>query len=270
MSGPIKADGAGTILDLVGLLVSRGLSMDVSLSTAAEVDRLFGLSARASAPTEAQRKKWREKKQRQRARKSGVPGGHDPKHILTINESKIQSSQKKVRKSETDGGTSPGDINDGWPEDFLDQFWKLFPPYRRESKKLVGAKLAKLRKEKTVEWENLIEAVRQFAATNPGEYAPAPLVWLNKGRWDREYGSTGGANAGPNRANGVGGSADVFTAAARRRTGSAFGRDGRAPGAEDPASHGRRSDAPGSDPRGSEEFAFDLDLRAERVDPVRR
>lgn len=84
--------------------------------------------------------------------------------------------------------------DDGWPDDFLDQFWTAFPPYRREGKRKVGEKLARLRRDRVVPWTELIGAVRRFAATNPGEFAPAPMVWLNGERWDREYGNRGGAN----------------------------------------------------------------------------
>lgn len=254
---------------LVRLLLSTGLSPETSLGTVRKIDEIVGFTARASASSEKQRERWRLKKQRQRNRDANVPGGQKVEVISSINESKSKRSNKKKDNLEMSPGDVPGGQNDGWPEDFLDQFWKLFPPYRRESKKLVGAKLARLRKEKTVEWEYLIEAVRRFAATNPGEYAPAPLVWLNKGRWDREYGSTGGTDARANRANGVGGAADVFAAAARRRQGAADRGVGRSSGAEAPISHGRRGDVAGFDPRGGPQPAFDLDLRAEPVDPVR-
>ena len=89
---------------------------------------------------------------------------------------------------------APEAAGDGWPDDFLEQFWKSFPPYRREGKRKVGEKLARLRRDKTIEWDALIGAVHRFAATSPGEYAPAPLVWLNGERWDREYGKPGGSN----------------------------------------------------------------------------
>ena len=79
-------------------------------------------------------------------------------------------------------------VDDDWPPDYLDQFWRAFPPFRRQAKAKVGIKLAKIRKEGQVTWAILFDGLRKFAATNPGEYAPAPMVWLNDGRWDREYG----------------------------------------------------------------------------------
>ena len=80
------------------------------------------------------------------------------------------------------------DEGDDWPPDYLDQFWRAFPPFRRQAKAKVGVKLAKIRKEGQITWAVLFDGVQKFAATNPGEYAPAPMVWLNDGRWDREYG----------------------------------------------------------------------------------
>ena len=81
------------------------------------------------------------------------------------------------------------DEGDDWPPDYLEQFWQAFPPFRREGKAKVGEKLKQLRKKGKVTWDTLIGGVRKFAATNPGEFAPAPMVWLNGGRWDREYGT---------------------------------------------------------------------------------
>jgi hypothetical protein len=81
-----------------------------------------------------------------------------------------------------------GEIDDDWPEDYLEQFWKQFPPFRRQARAKVGQKLAKIRAAGAVTWQVLFAGVLKFAATNPGEYAPAPMVWLNDGRWDREYG----------------------------------------------------------------------------------
>lgn len=80
------------------------------------------------------------------------------------------------------------DEGDDWPSDYVDQFWNAFPPFRREGKAKVGEKLKKLRKEGKVTWDTIIGGVRKYVATNPGEYACAPIVWLNGGKWDREYG----------------------------------------------------------------------------------
>jgi Helix-turn-helix domain len=81
---------------------------------------------------------------------------------------------------------------DDWPADAADQFWLAFPPFRRQARAKVAAKLARIRKEK-VTWATVFGGLLKFSATNPGEFAPAPMVWLNEGRWDREYG-TGGFN----------------------------------------------------------------------------
>lgn len=111
-----------------------------------------------------------------------------------VNPPLLNTESNKELMVSSQAREEPGD---GWPDDFLDQFWTAFPPYRREGKRKVGEKLARLRRDKVVAWTDLIGAVLRFAATNPGEYAPAPMVWLNGERWDREYGpaqATGGLN----------------------------------------------------------------------------
>jgi hypothetical protein len=123
--------------------------------------------------------------------KTGVTSGQkpgSPAATMVASKESINNQELSVLDS------TPPRANDGWPDDFLDQFWTAFPPYRREGKRKVGEKLARLRRDRVVPWTELIGAVRRFAATNPGEFAPAPMVWLNGERWDREYGNRGGAN----------------------------------------------------------------------------
>lgn len=102
--------------------------------------------------------------------------------------------QLEVRKEKNPATPKAPPINDGWPSDFVDQFWKAFPPFRRQAKAKVAVKLARIRGEGKVAWQTIFDGVRKFAATNPGEFAPAPMVWLNDGRWDRVYGSKGDFN----------------------------------------------------------------------------
>lgn len=109
-----------------------------------------------------------------------------------LQEQEQEEVKEKIREKKNTA-TPP---DDGWPEDHLEQFWAAFPPYRRESKRKCGEKLARIRASKVVAWEVLIGAVRRFAATNPGEYAPAPMVWLNNERWDREFGGSNGKAQG--------------------------------------------------------------------------
>lgn len=115
---------------------------------------------------------------------------------------------------------APGD---GWPEDFVDQFWQAFPPYRRAGKAQVTVKLMRLRKAKTVTWDELIEGVRRYAASEPGEYASGPMPWLNGAKWDGEY-KTGGNNNATNR-NGSAGRGSGFSVAAARLRSNLAGRE---------------------------------------------
>jgi hypothetical protein len=212
-------ESATPICDLIEELLSRG---DSPPGTIFEVARKLEASlagpARDSGSIERRRERWRLKKARQRASKGGQKGGQSPgtKADPILTTTPIDVGVKK--KKETRRPPVPGDIDD-WPADHLEIFWKQFPPFRRQAKAKVGAKLAKIRASKIVTWATLMNGVLKFAATNPGEYAPAPMVWLNDGRWDREYG-TGGSNA---RANGNGQpprGGDAVFAAARRRAGA--------------------------------------------------
>lgn len=76
---------------------------------------------------------------------------------------------------------------DDWPEDHLAVFWNAYPPYRRTAKKTVAAKLATIRKSGEVTFARLMEGLRRYVATEPGEYAKGPVVWLNGGCWDDVY-----------------------------------------------------------------------------------
>lgn len=91
-----------------------------------------------------------------------------------------QEVSKKVRTPPPPKG------GDGWPSDYLEVFWKLYPPYRRSAKKTVAAKLAVIRKAGDVPWAVLIAGLQRYVDSNPGEYAKGPVVWLNGGCWEDE------------------------------------------------------------------------------------
>jgi hypothetical protein len=86
---------------------------------------------------------------------------------------------------------------DDWPNDYGEQFWNRYPPGRKQDRAKVTAKLAQLRASKTVTWTVLIAGLNRFVLTSPDpKFTAAPIVWLNNGRWDADYGNrTGG---GPN------------------------------------------------------------------------
>jgi hypothetical protein len=119
---------------------------------------------------------------------------HEPKPLIPEPEPEPKPELEKTRVAALE--KMPPEVASDWPQDYVEQFWGNFPPYRRQSKTKVAAKLSRIRSERKVPWEVLFGAVMKFSATNPGEFAPAPMVWLNDGRWDREYGSceNGGSN----------------------------------------------------------------------------
>lgn len=180
------------ICDLIAELLSEGLSPDKAIAAARKVEATLGVTARSSGPEPSQREIWRVKKANQRARQ----GDKSPR---TKAEGVSSNHQLDINNSETESRVVPDVPGDDWPTDYVEQFWKAFPPFRRQAKAKVAAKLGRIRTQtgkQKVTWATLFGGVQKFAATNPGEYAPAPMVWLNDGRWDREYG-TGGSNGTP-------------------------------------------------------------------------
>lgn len=75
---------------------------------------------------------------------------------------------------------------DDWPDDHVEQFWNRYPPFRRSAKKTVAAKLAGIRRRSEVTWERLMAGLDRYVASEPGEFAKGPVVWLNGGCWDDE------------------------------------------------------------------------------------
>lgn len=210
---------ATPICDLIESLLSEGLSPGTVIATARKIEAAMIGTTRSSEEPISQRERWRLKKAAQRAGKPasvpGTSGDIDPEGICTNNKVVLSKSKKKkpdVPLSEGQVGTSLI-ATDDWPEGYFDIFWKAFPPYRREAKAKVAAKLARIRADK-ISWGTLFDGVRKFAATNPGNYAPAPLVWLNGGRWDREYGTQQGGENG--KAQGAGGAKVGFAGIAAR------------------------------------------------------
>lgn len=171
------------ICDLIEELLSQGLSPGTVLIAAKKVE---ASTARASGSDLSQRERWRLKKAWQRKQKRGLSPGTTSDPILS------SKTQNDIKKKESRCPLVPGDKIDDWPVDYVDIFWKAFPPYRRQARVKVAAKLARIRVDGKVTWETLLGGVLKFASTNPGEFAPAPMVWLNDGRWDREYGGKNG------------------------------------------------------------------------------
>lgn len=231
------------LADFVSHLLSLNVPRDKLAETIALAEAAFGRTPRGGVSAEERREKERVRKAAWRANASrAVPGTVPPESI--IESSKTLSSQKKKKSAVPPVPRDNGDNkpDDGWPADFLEQFWQAFPPYRRESKRKVGEKLERIRAEGKVAWGQIIGAARRYAATDPGQYACAPLVWLNGERWDREYGSEAKSNGGSHEANRNGHPATrnsgYATLAARLRRGGA-GRQQRPPAGDEPED-GRR------------------------------
>lgn len=154
--------------------------------------------------------------------------------LLKQNASMTQShTQSKESKEESISRASA--LDDGWPTDYGDQFWLLYP--RRTEKLAAMKKLAALRKSGVVTWADLIAGVKRYAAEKANteqQFIKHPTVWLNKGCWTDEP-ATGG-NYGNRTANPRQTGHDAILAAAHRKA-RALDRDGEMAGS---------TDAPGS------------------------
>ena len=248
------------LCDLFERLLSHGLSPDAVLKEVRIVEEALTKAAIVSRHVSASRDKERIRKANYRKRKRGTGSGTPALDLESSSISKSQESKKKESKKDSQGGTVPSP-EDGWPADYEKQFWESFPKKRRYDQPQVLVLLAKLRREKTVTWEVLFAGLARYVASDPGEYAKAPLPWLRGHRWAADYGkqiSTGGSNGEQsNRRNG--GSSDPILAAARRRGGAMRG-DGQASGREDAIPPSGRMDDGRGGSRGSEEPTLDLDL----------
>lgn len=216
------------ICDLIAKLLSTGLSPGDALDAARIIE---GQPTSRRATLIETREKWRLKKARQRAAKGDKSPG-DKSGVLSSSITKTQNHQKKVTDSECPH--VPGDV---WPDDFGDQFWDAFPKHRRAERAKVYAKLERLRRDGYVDhtkkrqrltWAALLAGLTRYVDSEPGDYAKAPLAWLNAQYWLNEFNRKGASNG--TKAAGAGGAArpdPVASAAAR-----AFGvgrRDGPAP-----------------------------------------
>lgn len=111
---------------------------------------------------------------------------------------------KKESKKESVVPLSHGTLvpTDDWPADYLDVFWREYPPGRKTGKKAVAAKLAGIRKRGEITFERLMAGVRRYAGSSPDpQYTKAPEVWLNKGCWYDEISLFGGRESAKPRGN---------------------------------------------------------------------
>jgi hypothetical protein len=86
-----------------------------------------------------------------------------------------------------------------WPEDYREQFWKLYPKKRGDSKKEALTKLDKIHKDDEVEFVDLMAGLRFYAERMNAEvkedaknekFIAAAVVWLNQARWETESAPT--------------------------------------------------------------------------------
>lgn len=90
-----------------------------------------------------------------------------------IREDKIIEDKKEARVTALD---------DGWPSDFREQFWNLYP--HKIGKADAIAKLERIRK-RGVPWAVLMDGLRRYIATKPVDRPWCnPATWLNQARWE--------------------------------------------------------------------------------------
>jgi hypothetical protein len=94
-------------------------------------------------------------------------------------------SEGKVRRKEDACTNSASELHYEYDIDYsFDQFWSLFPAGRKKSKGL--ARVAFEKALEKVSFDVLIEAVRQYAASDEGRgpYVKMPSTWLNQECWE--------------------------------------------------------------------------------------
>src|SRR5687768_1940739 len=73
-------------------------------------------------------------------------------------------------------------LDDGWPSDFREQFWNLYP--HKIGKSDAIAKLERIRK-RGVAWAVLMDGLRRYIATKPVDRPWCnPATWLSQARWE--------------------------------------------------------------------------------------
>jgi len=121
---------------------------------------------------------------------------------LFSNENRVPASKPKPAKPKVVVKPAADPVDDGWPADYLEQFWNAFPPFRRTAKDAVGKKLAAIRKAGNVTWSTLWAGLARYAMSDPGEFAKAPVSWLNAQGWQGVYKiQNGGTNETDRRFN---------------------------------------------------------------------
>ena len=88
-------------------------------------------------------------------------------------------TEQKTEKKETRASAL---VDDGWPNDYREQFWKLYP--HKIGKPDALAKLERIRK-RGVSWVSLMDGLRRYIASKPVDRPWCnPATWLNQARWE--------------------------------------------------------------------------------------
>ncbi|MFG1302157.1 hypothetical protein V5F49_20420 [Xanthobacter sp. V3C-3] len=75
--------------------------------------------------------------------------------------------------------------DDGWPKDYRERFWSVYP--HRVGKSDALAKLDRIRKSRRVSFDKLMSGLDAYIASKPPDRQWCnPATWLNQGRWDDE------------------------------------------------------------------------------------
>ena len=165
--------------------MTGGVASEVE-SLTAELER-NGVFSRDRRRTIYCRRQVRAEKNRSNGRLGGEAKARKDNGNLTSPDQKTLPLSPVPIPSTLEKGP-PTSVVDDWPEDFFDRFWQRYPPGRKTEKKAVLAKLLRVRRDREVTFEKLMAGVDRFVATGPEpKFTPAPLVWLNKGRWDDEF-----------------------------------------------------------------------------------
>ena len=190
--GHLTINGKGMPIDVL----SRIIAVDVLVVREAIRELTAnGVLSKTNGGVIFSRRMIRDKTRRQTNVDNGARGGN-PALLNQEVSSGSDKAQKPEARSQKPAPTELFDVRDGdfanvvddWPENYFDRFWKLYPPGRKGERQNVMVKLARIRRDGKVTFAKLMAGLSRYVATNPDpQFTPAPMVWLNKRRWDVEF-----------------------------------------------------------------------------------
>jgi len=69
----------------------------------------------------------------------------------------------------------------------FDEFWELYPRKRRGNKQKAKSAYEKALKEERATEEEILQGVKNYVDSNPGDYAKGCQAWLNDDGWSHQY-----------------------------------------------------------------------------------